>query len=111
MQISASMLDAEHLLAWPGVLAAVNAGAEPFRSDPMRTRSVDRRRGQDYSYRCSWLIPAHPRTARGGSYAHQPRDREHLLQIVRLGPAGGLDGARAVDHVCRGTWLGDAHPR
>jgi selenoprotein W-related protein len=26
------------------------------------------------------------------------------LQIVRLGPAGGLDGARAVDHVCR--WLG-----
>ena len=27
---------------------------------------VDRSCGQDYSYRCSWLIPAHPRTARGG---------------------------------------------
>ena len=32
------------------------------------------------------------------------------LQTMRLGPAGGLDGARTIDHVCRGAWLRDAHP-
>src|SRR5712692_10228393 len=29
---------------------------------------------------------------------------------MRLGPAGGLDGTRALDHVCRGAWLHHAHP-
>jgi selT/selW/selH-like putative selenoprotein len=57
-----------------------------------------------------WLVPVHSRTARGGSYARQPHDQDHLLQIVRLGPAGRPDGARAVDHTCRGARLRDAHP-
>src|SRR5262245_10867123 len=34
--------------------------SEPFRFEPMRTRLVDRTYRQDYSHRCSWLIPAQP---------------------------------------------------
>jgi selT/selW/selH-like putative selenoprotein len=89
-----------------GTGSATRDGGDRCSSDRTRARTL----ASDYSHHRVLVGTSALTHCTRRQLCRQPHDQDHLLQIVRLGPAGRPDGARAVDHTCRGARLRDAHP-